>query len=154
MYDDCLRSVCGWSESGRPPLLYKEWTRTRYRVTEYLWNVVHPTLPRKKKVASQQKVVVLGDAVLEDEEVRKTMELGPKFCFEPRLKAAEALAMGRVVADRVPEAEKARCIAECAGVISTASHRPQLPFRAFVTNTRVLVDYFVERKIGPLVADK
>ncbi|KAH7955546.1 hypothetical protein HPB52_001242 [Rhipicephalus sanguineus] len=94
--------------------MYREWTRTRFRVTEFVWNCALPTLPRNNKtVAKPRKVELIGNVTVE-ERVRGTLELRPKFCFEPQLKAAQALAMGRAVADRVPEAEKPRCIAECA----------------------------------------
>ncbi|KAL3223756.1 hypothetical protein MRX96_049683 [Rhipicephalus microplus] len=88
------------------------------------------------------------------EKVKKTLELGPKLYFEHHLKEADALEMGRMVADRVPEAEKACCIAECAGVIATARQKTPMLVREFVANTRDLVDYFVDRKIRHLVADK
>ncbi|KAL3212205.1 hypothetical protein MRX96_036085 [Rhipicephalus microplus] len=115
---------------------------------------MHPTLPRRKKeVASPQKVVVLRDDFRDYEKVKKMLELGPKLYFEHHLKAADALEMGRMVADRAPEAEKACCIAECPGVIATARQKPQMLVREFVANTGGLVDYFVERKIRPLVAD-
>ncbi|KAH7968573.1 hypothetical protein HPB52_009808 [Rhipicephalus sanguineus] len=134
--------------------MYREWTRTRFRGTEFVWNCALPTLPRNKKtVAKPQNVELIGNVTVE-ERVRRTLELGPKFCFEPQLKAAEALAMGRAVADRVPEAEKPRCIAECAGVISAACRKSRVQVNGYAENTRYLVDYFIERKIRPLVADK
>ncbi|KAH7955878.1 hypothetical protein HPB52_004852 [Rhipicephalus sanguineus] len=81
----------------------------------FVWNCVLPTLPRNKKTVAKPQKVELIENVTVEEWVRRTLELGPKFCFQPQLKAAQALAMGRAVADGVPETEKPRCIAECAG---------------------------------------
>lgn len=61
-------------------------------VTEYLWNIIHPTLPlRKKHIPQKVDVQFVGDVDVPDK-LSRVLELAPKFCFEPKLSTLETLA--------------------------------------------------------------
>ncbi|KAH6925274.1 hypothetical protein HPB50_003177 [Hyalomma asiaticum] len=91
----------------------QEWRATTKRVTEFLWNVVRPTLPTKKKKGRPQgDIRVLGDCSV-PENVRNVLCLGPKFAFEPKVPPAERVALSRSISRFVPEGEQARCVSEC-----------------------------------------
>ncbi|KAH6942552.1 hypothetical protein HPB50_007855 [Hyalomma asiaticum] len=97
---------------------------TRFRVTEFLWNTVRPTLPKKKKKAQgpSAEVLSLDDTVLPEAHL-ETLGLGPKFCFEPTLGPPDILAVARSVTEMVPEEERGRCVAEGAGVVNELEER-------------------------------
>ncbi|KAH6946842.1 hypothetical protein HPB50_015559 [Hyalomma asiaticum] len=128
---------------------YREWCATRFRVTEFLWNTVWPTLPKKKKAQGPSaKVLSLDDTVLPEAHL-KTLGLGPKFCFEPTLGPPDILAVARSVTERVPEEERGRCVAEGAGVVNELKERCGRRCKV-----HSLVDFLTSSSVRCLVADK
>lgn len=151
LYEDCLKATCGVVAGRAVSARYREWCATRFRITEFLWNTLRPMLPKKKKKEAREpsaKVISLDGIVLPEAHL-KTLGLGPKFCFEPTLGYPEILAVARSVAERVPEGERGRCVAEGAGVVTTLSGSTG---RKCKLNS--LVDYMGSSSIRPLVADK
>ncbi|KAH6924010.1 hypothetical protein HPB50_010325 [Hyalomma asiaticum] len=150
LYDECLRTQCGVVAGSRKTPAYREWCATRFRITEFLWNTVRPTLPKKKKTTQgpSAKVLSLDDTVLPEAHLR-TLGLGPKFCFEPTLGPPDILAVARSVTERVPEEERGRCVAEGAGVVNELKER-----RGGRSKVRSLVDFLTSSSIRCLVADK
>ncbi|KAH6936738.1 hypothetical protein HPB50_021272 [Hyalomma asiaticum] len=111
LYDECLRTQCGVVPGSVKTPAYQEWCAVRFSVTEFLWNTVRPTLPKKKKKAQgpSAKVLSLDDTVLPEVHL-KTLGLGPKFCFEPTLGPPDILTVARSVTERVPEEERGSSI--------------------------------------------
>lgn len=79
----------------------------------------------------------------------KTLGLGPKFCLEPTLGDADILALARSVADRVPECERTRSVAEGAEVATTFKGKPGIK-----SKVNRLVDFMATSGIRPLISDK
>ncbi|KAH6937059.1 hypothetical protein HPB50_025328 [Hyalomma asiaticum] len=123
---------------------------SKFRVTEFLWNTVWPSLPKKKKKAQgpSAKVLSLDDTVLPEAHL-KTLGLGPKFCFEPNLGPPDILAVARSVTERVTEEERGRCVAEGAGVVNELKER-----RGGRSKVCSLVVFLTSSSIRCLVADK
>ncbi|KAH6931405.1 hypothetical protein HPB50_024267 [Hyalomma asiaticum] len=149
LYDECLRTQCGVVAGSRKAPAYREWCATKFRITEFLWNTVRPTLPKKKTTQGPSaKVLSLDDAVLPEAHLR-TLGLGPKFCFEPTHGPPDILAVARSVTERVPEEERGRCVAEGAGVVNELKER-----HGGRSKVRSLVDFLTSSSIRCLVADK
>ncbi|KAH6925892.1 hypothetical protein HPB50_011750 [Hyalomma asiaticum] len=150
LYDECLRTQWSVVAGSRKTPTYREWCATRIWITEFLWNTVRPTLPKKKKKAQgpSTKVLSLEDTVLPAAHL-KTLGLGPKFCFEPTLGPPDILAVARSVTERVLEEERGRCVAEGAGVVNELKER-----RGGRSKVRSLVDFLTSSSIRCLVADK
>ncbi|KAH7944023.1 hypothetical protein HPB52_014354 [Rhipicephalus sanguineus] len=53
----------------------------------------------------------------------KVLSLGPRFCSEPGLGPVERLAIARFITVKVSELDKARCVGEAAGVVTSKQHR-------------------------------
>ncbi|KAH6948705.1 hypothetical protein HPB50_025895 [Hyalomma asiaticum] len=107
-FHDCLVVACSTETTYRQQGSLQEWRATTKRVTEFLWNVVRPTLPTKKKKGRPQgDIRTLGDCSV-PENVRNVLCLGPKFAFEPKVPPAERVALSRSISRFVPEGEQAR----------------------------------------------
>nr|XP_037277973.1 probable cation-transporting ATPase 13A3 [Rhipicephalus microplus] len=83
---------------------------------------VRPTLPTRKKKRLPERPVVVMDDVHIPEEHKRVLQLGPKFCLEPHLRAIDKVALARSVSNKVKEEDKSRCITE---VPSTAFERAE-----------------------------
>uniref|UniRef100_A0A6M2D1N9 Putative tick transposon ovary overexpressed n=1 Tax=Rhipicephalus microplus TaxID=6941 RepID=A0A6M2D1N9_RHIMP len=97
-------------------------------LTEVLWHQVWACLPKKQKQEAEPgKVLVLGDAPVEEEQ-RDVLKLGPKFCVEPSLRIPDRLALVRDISRNVSEEEKDSCIRECVEVVANVRiNRRQRP---------------------------
>ncbi|KAH9364845.1 hypothetical protein HPB48_019549 [Haemaphysalis longicornis] len=102
-FRDCLRTHCGELSLDR---VYRDWCRTIDQTTEFLWQAVRPSLPRKEKASpTQGRLQTLGEVQLPEHHLRE-LELGPKFCFEPRLLPVDKVALARGISRHAPEAER------------------------------------------------
>ncbi|KAH6929321.1 hypothetical protein HPB50_026522 [Hyalomma asiaticum] len=129
-FHDCLVVACSTETTYRQQGSLQEWRATTKRVTEFLWNVVRPTLPTKKKKGRPQgDIRVLGDCSV-PEKVRNVLCLGPKFAFEPKVPPAERVALSRSISRFVPEGEQASIVYSAlrAVIQKTCTHSPKESF--------------------------
>ncbi|KAH7931542.1 hypothetical protein HPB51_029816 [Rhipicephalus microplus] len=118
-------------------------------VTELLWNSVRPTLPTRKKKRLPERPVVVMDDVHIPEEHKRVLQLGPKFCLEPHLRAIDKVALARSVSNKVKEEDKSRCITECVELLPRSEGRKKR-----IVSLDPAIDFFTNNGLRVLLSDK
>ncbi|KAG0432658.1 hypothetical protein HPB47_020638 [Ixodes persulcatus] len=88
-YRDCLRVLCfaRATDQQAAERSFGSHLRSAGQMTEFLWRQQLPWLPKKRPTSKNQRgVTFLGGASLPNE-LRATLDRGPKFAFEPQLTA-------------------------------------------------------------------
>ncbi|KAG0443844.1 hypothetical protein HPB47_014465 [Ixodes persulcatus] len=118
-------------------------------MTEFLWRRQLAWLPKKRPTSKKQRgVTFLGGALLPDE-LRATLDRGPKFAFEPQLPPPEKLSLVRGLAERALPQDRERCIADGVDAFClTAGQRPES------LKMGAIVDHFKCANLKLLASDK
>ncbi|KAK8771482.1 hypothetical protein V5799_025274 [Amblyomma americanum] len=96
---------------------FREWCATSESVTEFIWNAVRSTLPKRKQaIVEQGRFIDLSDQEI-PERHKKVLRMGPKFAFEPRPRPVEKLACSRNIVRLAPEDMRPRCTVDCVDVL-------------------------------------
>ncbi|KAH8022438.1 hypothetical protein HPB51_024537 [Rhipicephalus microplus] len=83
------------------------------------------------------------------EEHRRVLQLGPKFCLEPHLRAIDKVALARSVSNKVKEEDKSRCITECVELLPRSEGRKKR-----VVSLDPAIDFFTTNGLRVLLSDK
>ncbi|KAG0440601.1 hypothetical protein HPB47_016242 [Ixodes persulcatus] len=118
-------------------------------MTEFLWRQQLPWLPKKRPTSKKQRdVTFLGGASLPNE-LRATLDRGPKFAFEPQLPPPEKLYLVRGLAEQALPQDRERCIAVGVDALCrTTGQRPKS------LKMGAIVDHFKCANLKLLASDK
>ncbi|KAM7308033.1 hypothetical protein ISCGN_011668 [Ixodes scapularis] len=151
-YRDCLRMWCHQSSPNERSAerAYGEHLRLASEVTEFMWESLRATLPKKEKVCAPapSPVLFLGKASA-PRSVTDVLQGGHKYSLPPNPNPIEKLCIARALADRVRPEERERCISEAVDVLRCKSGGQKKAPR-----TGPVVSYFQENKLKLLTADK
>lgn len=107
------------------------------------------SLPTKKgKSASHARPPTHSEVELPDRH-RRELELGPKFCFEPRLQPVDKVVLARGISRHADEDERSRCVNECVEAFARSSGEPRKR-----NPVKPLAEYLVSHDLRALVSDK
>ncbi|KAG0417456.1 hypothetical protein HPB47_005608 [Ixodes persulcatus] len=129
---------------------YGEHLRLASQVTDFMWESLRATLPKKKNACAPapSPVLFLGEASA-PKSVTDVLQGGPKYSLPPNPNPIEKLCIARALADRVTPEERERCISEAVDVLRCKSGGQKKAPR-----TGPVVSYFQENKLKLLTADK
>lgn len=147
MFKDHLKLVCSLNGGDR---YFRERSVTTERITEYLWYLARPSLPKNGRdfPTTEDNIIVLGDKPVSAKH-QKLLQLGPKFGFKPVLHAAEKLAFSKSVCSCVPSDFRPRCVNECVSVLRRTEDRQRRH-----GSTHQVVEYLLKNDPRLLVVDK
>ncbi|KAG0423135.1 hypothetical protein HPB47_001072 [Ixodes persulcatus] len=120
------------------------------QVTEFMWESLRATLPKKKNACAPapSPVLFLGEASA-PKSVTDVLQGGPKYSLPPNPNPIEKLCIAKALADRVTPEERERFISEAVDVLRCKSGGQKKAPR-----TAPVVSYFQENKLKLLTADK
>ncbi|KAG0413087.1 hypothetical protein HPB47_009768 [Ixodes persulcatus] len=122
-YRDCLRMWCHQSSPNERSAkrAYGEHVRLASQATEFMWESLRATLPKKKACApAPSPVLFLGEASA-PKTVTDMLQGGPKYSLPPNPNPIENLRIAKALADGVKPEERDRCISEAVGVLRCKS---------------------------------
>ncbi|KAG0413195.1 hypothetical protein HPB47_009669 [Ixodes persulcatus] len=110
-YRDCLRMWCHQSSPNERSAerAYGEHLRLASQVTDFMWESLRATLPKKKNACAPapSPVLFLGEASA-PKSVTDVLQGGPKYSLPPNPNPIEKLCIARALADRVTPKERER----------------------------------------------